>query len=212
MARVEATYILVDRISRNADKIQKKLEKMEATMASIDKQTSDLGKNKGFDQFASRASKSADRVNQRLDTLQKRLGTTNQRLETTARRADTFGGSLDKVNSKLVDQNKNLATLSSWHKQGASDIAVHAKQQRDLNQSMVPVNRKLDQQRGLMDSHARTALAMQHGLDKLTLKEHKLGDAWRARTFTHVRRSSTSVISTDRPTVPLEARAATTGI
>ncbi len=184
--KVTVEYVLIDRVSTKAAAIQKKVAKLEATLASIDKHTSNLGKNKGLQTFASNSGRSVEALNKKLATTEKNLKGINRTLDAHDKRSTTFAKNLDKTNGLIKDQNKALQDYNSWHKQGASNVAVHAKQQRDLGSALTPTTRRMNAQTASLDRLDKAASMVHDSMDKLILKEHKLGDAM-ARKNIHAR-------------------------
>lgn len=195
--KVEVIYQLVDRLSSKADRIQKKISKLESSLERVDRLTTDLGKNKGLQTFASTSGRSIDSLNKKLATTDKKLKTVNRSLDAHQRRLDAFNKSLEKANDNLAQHNKLLDEYNNQHKQGTSNAAVHARQQREFGNSLTPVTRKVNSQVSALGALDKAAASLQDSLSAVILKENKLGDAM-ARKNIHARNQIKNLKDVDR--------------
>lgn len=196
---VNVIYNLTDRISSKADRIQRRVEKLEKTLANVDKLTSDLGRNKGLETYSRKGVAATDRLNARLATSEKKLKAVTSATEKATKKTDLFTKAVDKSSDALIKHNKHLEDLNSWHKQGASNAAVHSAQLREFGNELTKVSRKVNTQVKSLGALDKAAHALEGSLDGLILKEHKLGDAMH-RKNTHAREQVGHLKDVDRAT------------
>lgn len=196
---VNVIYNLTDRISSKADRIQRRVEKLEKTLANVDKLTSDLGRNKGLETYSRKGVAATDRLNARLATSEKKLKAVTSATEKATKKTDLFTKAVDKSSDALIKHNKHLEDLNSWHKQGASNAAVHTAQLREFGNELTKVSRKVNTQVKSLGALDKAAHALEGSLDGLILKENKLGDAM-ARKNIHAREQVRVLGEVDRST------------
>ncbi len=196
---VTVVYSLVDRMTRSAEKIQKRIDKLERSLQNVDKLTSDIGKNRGMENAARRNVVAMDRLNQRLATTEKKLKSVTKATDLHSKKQDHFTEAVGKSSEKVIKQNKHLEEMSNWHKQGASNASIHAAQARGFGNELTNTSKKMSTQVRNLNLLDKASAGLESSLDGLILKENKLGDAM-ARKNIHARAQVKHLRDVDKST------------